>query len=472
MQSVFRLTCLLLFILPSTVSAAEISFRDDPETGCNLHLDGIIAAGDAQKLEAAYQANIKPGFHGLDSTPGFRGAKLCMNSPGGSIAEAFLIFRFLTSGTETAVTYIPKDAVCESACAVAFLAGGAGYYGSETVRLMHPTAKLGFHAPRLVVESGVYSEQEVDKSYAIALQVIAELLDVRRTVLSNPLLLPSSVLETMLRTPAEEMTYVETVGQAARWGISIFPVDLPQRLEPLNWRSVCENTYAMLTDSVAGDPHNIDWANLSEEAEASPPALPESGPPYRVDLGEGPYCEIDFDRFNPIKLSFFYQGYQGSGSSSLSLPLVHPEFMFYGADTRLRDLPLRSASLVSQGGDIRTSLMSRAKTARAQPQLTNRSCQIDSPGAEIVNVESFTNMRASPGLEGAIVARIPLGAPVSLSSPGRYYASQRCISACQSGDQTAIAACIDENDIWIETYFRATGGTAQGFLSRKFLEAQ
>lgn len=94
------------------------------------------------------------------------------------------------------------------------------------------------------------------------------------------------------------------------------------------------------------------------------------------------------------------------------------------------------------------------------------SCGLDSPFAEVSNVDKFTNLRRKAGLGNKIIARVPLGASVSSPRPQYYLATQRCLDACRTDDQLEISECIASNEIWVEVLYN----DRRGFLSRKFLE--
>lgn len=93
-------------------------------------------------------------------------------------------------------------------------------------------------------------------------------------------------------------------------------------------------------------------------------------------------------------------------------------------------------------------------------------CFIPGSKARVVNVKKFTNLRQQAGLGGRIIGQVPLGAQVSIVSPGDFLRYDRCAAACNGGNQQSIKACIDNNDVWIEVQI----GSHRGFLSRKFLE--
>lgn len=456
----FLLKMITLFwmFLSTMAQSAEISFRTDTSTGCTIHLKGLITEGDSENLKKIYIENITSNS---SITQFGVGARICLDSPGGSLVEAFKIFDFLTSGTANAFTYVPKGASCESACAIAFLAGGAGYYGSSPARAIHPKAKLGFHSPDLVIPDGNYNKAQVSKAYSIALETISRLIKLRRTALADRTMLPSSVLETMLRTPPDEMFYVETVGQAAQWGISIFPVKAPENFSELNWLAGCLNSFGMINDEPPYyDPMDKDWEAVksNSEYEGALPTVPKNGPPFEFSMGEGSKCEIHISNLDQTALLFSEISVRGEVKG---VSIHYPEYIFYGANTKIVDLPITN-EVLSEDRKNRFSYLrlDNAKTIRA------KACGIIDDEAKITNVQNFTNLRKQAGLGGRVIAQIPLGTTVTVFNPGRYLRYDRCAAACEGSNQNAIKKCIDNNDVWIEVEYNGQ----RGFLSRKFLE--
>ena len=447
----------LMTITPTAaVLAADIRFEPDAVTGCNLHLDGEIQKGDKDKIKKLYARHITGNKSTLDYYGTWIGARLCLNSPGGSIAEAFRIFEFFTgkdSENETAnvFTYVPKNSICESACSIIFMGGGDGYYGSAPTRAIHPMAKLGFHSPALDIKDGLYSEETVSKAYGVALKTISELLKIRRSALGQSVLFPSSVIETMLNTAPEDMYYIETVGDAARWGISVFPVALPEKLVGENWLAACWNSYGTTSDVFPDDPFSYDWSKLKliQEYEGAYPEVPNEGPPFEFHMGEGNRCTISLSNLHRHKLYFRH-----ITENSVAFDYIYPEFLFYGAMTKLSNLPV-SNDILGDGRDNRFKEL-------LPSQLT---CGIDGSKLRVDNVQNFTNFRQQPGLRSNVIGKISLGEVVTAVVPGRYLRTERCASACEGTEQEAINRCIDNNEVWIEVRYNGS----RGYLSRKFL---
>ena len=77
------------------------------------------------------------------------------------------------------LTAVPQGALCESACALIFMAGNE-YYWSDGVtahrgfggltRLLHPNAKLGFHQPSIIVPDRNFTKDDTEKIFSLGIK--------------------------------------------------------------------------------------------------------------------------------------------------------------------------------------------------------------------------------------------------------------------------------------------------------------
>ena len=220
----FRLFAMLLIglALQHTPSkAAEISLGGDAVMDCDISLDGQIVAGDADKIRTIMVEND---WWNLSNWILQRGKTLCLNSPGGSFPEGIKIADVIDQyGIKTA---IGAGKVCESACSIAFMAGGLkGYEGTYFIdRRLHPRGRLGFHAPGLVVPDGEYNSKSVTDAYEVAIQSTREILKFLQYRENR---IPEDLLIEMLGTPPGDMFHIDTVTKAVTWKIEITPVGNP-----------------------------------------------------------------------------------------------------------------------------------------------------------------------------------------------------------------------------------------------------
>lgn len=283
------------------VFAANITIRNDPVLSCGVFVEGVIVDGVAARLEETlqrlrlYQSNT--------DTDRFR---ICFNSPGGSFVEGLKIASLLT-GTATEAgagvygSAVPEGATCESACALAFMGGTemdeTGALAPD--RILHPTARLGFHAPALPLPEGKYSKAEMDRAYGTALASISMIL---RTRTAGGYNFDDSLLEQMLETPRSGMFFIETLAQAALWGIKVHNERIFAASTEDIARNVCEAADSRL--------HGIDLAysqgyslhTWNAAVNIAPASTPDRA---EVEIASGFGPRLDPGRTFPCRLSFY-----------------------------------------------------------------------------------------------------------------------------------------------------------------------
>ncbi|WP_323770055.1 hypothetical protein [Antarctobacter sp.] len=218
----FLTLILCLTVLPRLLSAAEIvvvgppTLFDSHSVACTLQLSGRITAGDADTLQTLLerQGYLDDGQNSVQA--------LCLDSPGGSLNEGVKIAEVLTA--YSVPTVLAEGAECLSACAVAFMGGTLRFdIYTPIQRSMHPTARLGFHAPDLEVPERSYDRATVTKAFDLAIDAIARIakdLDEANSM-SRVNKFPRSLLAEMLRHKGKDFLWVDTVEKAAVWGIDV-----------------------------------------------------------------------------------------------------------------------------------------------------------------------------------------------------------------------------------------------------------
>ena len=238
----------------SAAWAADFAVGGDPDLNCFATVSGPIRTGDADRLHSflqqTYSANREGTVAGVQIPAIWSdfqmGARLCLNSPGGSLAEAVRMADVLLGARDsedenlTGIgTAVPDGAVCESACAILFLAGGqwiSSHLGRRADRVLHVEGRLGFHAPALTVQDQAYDKSNVEAAFGIALDSIAA-VGARMSFLR----MRQSLLQVMIDTPPDAMTYVQTIGQAAEWNIDLAGLPALQRPSAHNLMQACFN---------------------------------------------------------------------------------------------------------------------------------------------------------------------------------------------------------------------------------------
>lgn len=223
-----RIVLAAFLVMASVAFAHAADFIDGPglPERCRVLMSGKIDVGDAEKF-AAYQDSVQ-------SSGDWSRNSLCLDSPGGSLGDALRIIDLWDGPTR-----IPENAECASSCALIFMAGSrhqSAIGGSLVDRSMHVTARLGFHAPDLIIPAQQYTEVAVKSAYALSLATIAEIM--RR---NTSLQMAHSLLVEMLDTPPDQMLYVDTIDKTTRWGIEIFGVAQQTDLQPFMAMNACLN---------------------------------------------------------------------------------------------------------------------------------------------------------------------------------------------------------------------------------------
>lgn len=228
---------------PTHSAAQGLRMQSNATMGCMFSFSGEIRTGDAAQFATAVSQQ-RADLDRLMAPIGDRQTRICLDSVGGNFGEAVQIARLIRGVFGTAV---PSGATCESSCAVIFMAGSrnpeADPRGIVTDRVLHPNGRLGFHRLRLDVPDGVYTETIVRSAFETALNGLAGLV-----ALSGEIDFPESLIAVMLGTPSDEMRYIETVGEAARWRIAVAPTPRPNRLAPLAVLQACHNHFDYLAD--------------------------------------------------------------------------------------------------------------------------------------------------------------------------------------------------------------------------------
>lgn len=257
----FRLIALAcLWISASAAHAATLSLTDqiqtDPAAGCSIRLDGQILPGDAGKLDQTLSALIAR----TDNYPSPHinaQIVLCFASPGGSFTEAIEMAALIYDRAVT--TRVAPGASCLSACALAFMGGNLNTRSGEgwrPSRFLHPTSRLGFHAPALVLPEGEFTRRDVERAYAVAIAAVGL---ISRD--APKLRIPQELLTQIFSNVGDSFHYVDRVDHLSGYGISLYGYDVPP-LGPETSKTACRNGwrwYAGLWKSHRPAARLTDW---------------------------------------------------------------------------------------------------------------------------------------------------------------------------------------------------------------------
>lgn len=228
---VFRvLAALGLVLIPAAVAAATITVSE--ADGCDYHLKGQIAPGDAALLDQ------------IPATAD--GRVLCLDSPGGSLAEGKRLFDEIWD--RNIITRILPGESCESACSLAFL-GGSVNIGTAVIRVQQrslaPGAKLGFHAPSLSLpDQQGFEAKQVNAAFEVALKAAESFFEIKLTEEHSVRAMTDFLYQRVLGTRPETMFHIETVGDAVLANITLSDFQAPRGITEREISNICDNAYA------------------------------------------------------------------------------------------------------------------------------------------------------------------------------------------------------------------------------------
>ncbi len=300
---------------PGTLTVGQI------EAGaCSVRLTGLIESGDADRLRALLEQVISPDYDDL-------GPAVCLDSPGGSLNEGVRIAEVL--GSLYTASVVPEGARCLSACAVAFMAGTFGSWEEVfNVRVMHPTAQVGFHAPALSISEGVYDRGSVERAFDVAVDAIARIAGDMNVKLpeSQANRFPRSLLAQMLVHRGEDYFWIDTVEKAGAWDVWLISDRRPE-LDKEALIRLCKASERWIEDRPKMAFQPDDWDLMAEGY------VEGGGDSWRVSFGGLLTVQCDIERRDAGVLSMSLVR-DGSELGRINLR----SFMGFAANTVLRDL--------------------------------------------------------------------------------------------------------------------------------------
>lgn len=209
--------------------AAEVTLEQmvqDPIYGDNclkarILLRGNIEAGDADRLTKAIDmlddlARTKNSQCYLNDSSGDRVAYVELESNGGLYVEGWKIAKLLKE--KSVSSYVGESSHCYSACAVAFLGGSIPGADGATLRrrIIHPTAKLGFHAPFPMLDDTSYDAATVRDFFLTAFAVSSSFMKEAKSLGITP-----EVAQLLLQPTPDQFYEIDTVGRALLTGVTV-----------------------------------------------------------------------------------------------------------------------------------------------------------------------------------------------------------------------------------------------------------
>lgn len=134
--------------------------------------------------------------------------RLCLNSTGGSLEEVLEVVKNYSFSTR-----VKSGDECSSACAVLFMFGlSFGANSPRPDRVLEPGARLGFHSPFITIDRKV--RVGAKDAFKVAIEISKLLADRSYTTITyDGPAVPPELLALMLGTPADQMYYVNRVGE-------------------------------------------------------------------------------------------------------------------------------------------------------------------------------------------------------------------------------------------------------------------
>lgn len=211
-------------LMGSDASAQEISKTEHFSEGyfaeCDARLEGPISSGATERLREL--------MIGEKWSPAGSAPTICLNSPGGSLAEAIKMQEYFLN--ENIFTYVSEGDECLSACAIVLLAGSAtfgnGIMFHQFSRRIHPNSTIGFHAPSLSVPNATFSKSQIENAFKTGTSALRSFMEMTHRRVRSQKVMENGILWAVLLTPPEDIFYIDTVFKSYAASISLGPVSI------------------------------------------------------------------------------------------------------------------------------------------------------------------------------------------------------------------------------------------------------
>lgn len=342
-----------------------------------IHLSGPIEAGDVEQLEKILRPNESE-------------VTLEFDSSGGDFQTGIALAKFISK--RNIQTLVGENHRCFSACAIAFL--GGTMIGEESAlfpaRSVHPTARLGFHAPFLDVVDGQYDRDRVERAYDRAVRTIVQTVRTADFMHVN-----AADIAALMVPQRDELLQLDTVGLLGRYAVVPTGIETPERITRTMAVSLCVNGWEWADNAKFG--YTEPMTDMFELAQQSMDALDwdaakasfRSTNPYGEDTrttvlpigpgGEGSYafCLVDqikhesesriecrgFIRYDTVKEAIAV----GRDWGEVELPCKIPEVMDPTVGYGLFSYGWALVPPDTRLNDVRITLENLAKTEKPLP---------------------------------------------------------------------------------------------------------
>jgi hypothetical protein len=229
---------------------------------CDVRLVGRINRGTAKRFQAVYEDK--------GNELNERAILFCLDSSGGNVSEALALARFIREQDHPAaiVTVVQEGAICQSACALVFMAGsGSNRLGPTPLRYLHPLGKLMFHStyvPKLsekdlsALNKGESLQNILDEFYNKGLQDVQEIVATFNDTsymaesVGKAFVAPSLFLESFAQGP-DEWICIDNIDKMGRWNIRLPQAIRSTASDTRKYYNVCRNVFSWSRDQSALD---------------------------------------------------------------------------------------------------------------------------------------------------------------------------------------------------------------------------
>lgn len=285
----------------TSVACTSIPAGAQGELECDAQYSGLIDEQGVDSFLNRYATEI--GVDGLPQLPSQ--GTVCLDSPGGSFSQALRLYEVIRRSI--AVTYVERGAQCNSACAVAFLAGrtpiGQGntqFYGA---RILSSGGQVGFHAPFTSFRKDEsFTGEQGNQIFSLAVEALAAANGIRLTSLADGPVMNAFLYNGFISTPPSELFKIETTSDAIFSGIEVRGLPFIETTNEEIITRVCDTAVALnVIDSIPrlleGNRHAHDVISMISDAreqrrdeirdENISFGIPFT--PYRTDFGVNRY---------------------------------------------------------------------------------------------------------------------------------------------------------------------------------------
>lgn len=228
----------LVCFIGESADAATVTKSSSQE--CLISLEGEIVEGDLKRLQDVAAAHLTGGDG--ESTAN---DTICLNSPGGNLAEGAAIAEFIFKNGIG--TVIEDGDECYSVCAIMFMMGIANGPEVKFVnRKLHVNGVLGFHRPYLAINSDeMVNVRAFAVVHDIAIESVMKIMILANNLSpwSNTSMMRADLIQAMLTHVGNDFFFVDTIEKAGRFEVELMGLPEESGLTAEQAYYACENAF-------------------------------------------------------------------------------------------------------------------------------------------------------------------------------------------------------------------------------------